>query len=134
MGIESTGVNLGVPSRALGQYCPDPGVGGVHLHDELAFGVGVNKDRSGGEPLLEEPESLLGLRAPLEPQLVGGQPSQGGSDGAVVPDEPEFAKPKNLWRPRRSVGIGQSSTTLTFSGSIPTFPVDMTYPRKFVFV
>ena len=25
---------------------------------------------------------------PLEPQLVGGEPGQGGGDGAVVPDEP----------------------------------------------
>ena len=88
MGIESTGMNLGVPSRALGQYCPDPGVGGVHLHDELTFGVGVNKDRGGGESLLEEPESLLGLDPPLKPQLVRGEPGQGGGDGAVVPDEP----------------------------------------------
>ena len=48
----------------------------------------MNKDRGGGEPLLEEPESLLGLCPPLKPQLVRGEPGQGGGDGAVVPDEP----------------------------------------------
>ena len=63
MGVKGTRVNFSIPSRALRQHGPDLG---VHLHDELPFGVGVHQDRNSGEPLLQEDERLFGLRTPLK--------------------------------------------------------------------
>ena len=87
MRIERTRVYLGIPSRALGQDGPHPGVGGVHLYDELPLGVRMQQDGGGREPPLETPESSLGLWSPGEPHLGGGQAGERCGDGAVVPVE-----------------------------------------------
>ena len=118
--IKRTRVYLGVPSRALGQYGPHPGVGGVHLHYELPLGVWMNQDGGRHETPLEAPESLLGLRSPGEPRLGGSQAGESCGDGAVVPDEPpiKIAEPQEPLEGLPSVGVGHCSTTPTFSGSM----------------
>ena len=59
-------MDLGIPSRALGQDSPDPHVGGVDLHDELIVWIEMDQDGSSSEMFLELPESFLCILVPQE--------------------------------------------------------------------
>lgn len=73
-----------------------PGVRGVHLHDELESWVGLSKDWSGGEAMLEFQECCLCTRSPVEQNGGGGERC---SQMAVVADETS----KNVQTPGNAV-------------------------------
>jgi hypothetical protein len=60
----------GGPLRQNGSY---PGVGGVHLHDELELWVWLSEDWSGSEAMLEFQERYLCLRGPVDQSGGGGE-------------------------------------------------------------
>jgi hypothetical protein len=70
----------------LRQNSTYPGVGGVHLDDELEFWVWLGEDRSGSEGALEFPERCLYLRGPVEWSGGGGESGERGCQTAVVTD------------------------------------------------
>jgi len=44
----------------LGEYCSNPGGGGIHFHNEQEVRIGVNQNWSGEEGFLEKPEGFYG--------------------------------------------------------------------------
>ena len=57
-------MHLSVPGGPLREDSAHADVGSVDFHNELIFGIGIDKDGCGGKHPLELGEGLLGLGGP----------------------------------------------------------------------
>ena len=65
-GLKGDRVDVLVLLRPLGEDGPETYIRCVHLHDELARGLGKDEHRGRGEQALKDRECVLGLRGPGE--------------------------------------------------------------------
>ncbi len=73
MGEICTGVHLPITRRTLGQDCAYPDIRGIHLNNELPFGIWSGENRSRDKPGLKIIKGLLSLGTPGERYLGGGE-------------------------------------------------------------